>query len=367
MKIHVFNPEHDIALANSTAYFTPPHAARELRSDLGFIAALWADDGDMVLVDDKEYAMEAVRHVSNYAADVSFVTMNDLKNVKTEMTAGCSIHPWGWDISIKRQFFSANTVFIPLLPTNGQLMRIKEMSNRRFAAESLLAPLRESDRSLTGESVWVSDFDSVADIIMKNKRSVLKAPWSCSGRGVRYVCDRLDDHQAGWCRNVILKQGGVMVEPFYNKVVDFGMEFTADGKGRADYCGLSLFRTVNGAYTGNILATEKDKLGLLARYVDETLLANVRDTITRIMGPALNDVYSGPFGVDMMVVTGPDDGFCLHPCVEMNLRRTMGHVALGISPSQPMPKAVMNIGYDGRYRLRISRTGDDILNNSLMW
>ena len=56
MKLHIFNPEHDIALAYNSILFTPPHAGRELRSDLGFIPALWADDGDFVLVDDVEAA-----------------------------------------------------------------------------------------------------------------------------------------------------------------------------------------------------------------------------------------------------------------------------------------------------------------------
>lgn len=59
---------------------------------------------------------------------------------------------------------------------------------------------------------------------------------------------------------------------------------------------------------------------------------------------------SGPFGVDMMVVARPEaDGFLLHPCVEINLRRTMGHVALTIPR-----RGVMQVAYtDNHYKLRI--------------
>ena len=39
MNIHVFNPEHDIALASNLANFTAPHAGRQLRADLGFLPA----------------------------------------------------------------------------------------------------------------------------------------------------------------------------------------------------------------------------------------------------------------------------------------------------------------------------------------
>ena len=54
-------------------------AGREMRSDLGFLPALWAEDGDMVLVDDIASALSRVRHLGRYAHDVAFVTCQDLK------------------------------------------------------------------------------------------------------------------------------------------------------------------------------------------------------------------------------------------------------------------------------------------------
>ena len=56
MTLHIFNPEHDIALASGLANFTAPHAGRQLRHDLGFLPALWAQDGDAVLVENPERA-----------------------------------------------------------------------------------------------------------------------------------------------------------------------------------------------------------------------------------------------------------------------------------------------------------------------
>lgn len=66
MKLHIFNPEHDIALASNMEQFTAPHAGRQLRSDLGFIPALWAEEGDFVLVDDIDQAEDKLRHLSKY-------------------------------------------------------------------------------------------------------------------------------------------------------------------------------------------------------------------------------------------------------------------------------------------------------------
>ena len=66
MKLHIFNPDHDLALAANQKIFTAPHAGRLLRGDLSFIPALWADDGDLVLVDDIGNARDKVRHLCGY-------------------------------------------------------------------------------------------------------------------------------------------------------------------------------------------------------------------------------------------------------------------------------------------------------------
>ena len=57
-KLHIFNPEHDIALASNLSNFTAPHAGRQLRADLGFLPALWAEEGDVIMVENVEYAVK---------------------------------------------------------------------------------------------------------------------------------------------------------------------------------------------------------------------------------------------------------------------------------------------------------------------
>ena len=61
MTIRIFNPEHDIALASNMERFTAPHAGRQLRSDLGYLPAFWADEGDVVIVDDIDFSESAYR------------------------------------------------------------------------------------------------------------------------------------------------------------------------------------------------------------------------------------------------------------------------------------------------------------------
>ncbi len=351
MTLHIFNPEHDLALAGNIANFTAPHAARELKSGLGFIPALWATDGDAVLVEDRDYAAKALKRASIQAemafADVLFVEPTDLPSISF-----ASIEPWGWDVALCN-FLLRHGVDKQLLPGLEALDDIRMLSHRLTSCK-LLAELSHID-SVVGQSFMCRSLKEVTERVDGLGQAVIKAPWSCSGRGLRFVDgDITEPHLHGWIKNMLNAQGGLMVEPYFKKVKDFGMEFFCDGDGNVTYKGLSMFDTVNGAYTGNVIATEEAKRKMISRYAPTELLQNIKENICRYMSAALAGRYTGPFGVDMMIVPCADgDRFLVHPCVEINLRRTMGHVALSLSPNDDDIKKVMRIAANENYQLKI--------------
>lgn len=372
MKLHIFNPEHDMALASNLECYTAPHAGRQLRKDLGFIAALWADDGDAVVVDDVEAALESARHIRKYLPEVVFLSKEDLQERHFHIDENVRVCPWGWDASLRSELIRANASFEQIIPTKSEIETIRQLSNRQFASTHVLPDLQNVSSRCVGQATSCSDMDSLLLLLKEQRRSIVKAPWSSSGRGIRYVETTLDDHQAGWCRNIIASQGCLMVEPYYNKIVDFGMEFEALPDGSVAYNGLSLFKTINGAYAGNILATEKNKREMIGRYIDVDLIDEMHEAICSHLSMLLQEKYIGPFGLDMMIVAMDKDNrdkenLRLHPCVELNLRRTMGHVALNISPDETRPQALMHIDFNGgHYRLHINETRENLLNTSLI-
>ena len=383
MNLHIFNPEHDLSLASRLPLFTPPHAARQLRYDLGFLPALWADAGDVVLVDDVEMAhrgydyflgccrrrmgVSPQRH-SSVADDSAkdsprFCTEHELRHLHIS-----HIEPWGWDAPLSNRLVRCG-VPAEALPSLDQLFATSILSHRRTS--SVLLSRLQGD-GMVGWAVECSTemelnqalrdaFEQSLDWWPEG-RAVIKAPWSSSGRGVRFVTPDINEQTVGWLRNLLERQGSVMVEPCYNKVCDFGMEFRSDGHGTVEYEGLSLFHTSNGAYTGNLLATETAKRLRLARYVPLQRLMDVRQRICELAAEVFADQYEGPFGVDMMVVAPPADSpgdthFLMHPCVELNLRRTMGHVALALSPEDDELVRVMRIvPPPDHYKLTIEKT-----------
>lgn len=386
MKLHIFNPEHDIALAHGSPFFTAPKAGRGLRHDCGFLPMVWAEEDDVVLVDDVEVACRAYRELlESHAAERNmkggdnnpvvyenkpvvcgnnsfvydnillgydanlerrFVPLSDLRKLPI-----AAVLPWGWDMAITNQLKRAG-VEESLLPSYETLMEIRKLSSRQYAA-ALLPEIVDTDPNvLVGEAMAASSLSDLLKVVEHHGRVMLKAPWSSSGRGLLRVDTDLNEHQTGWVKNVLEQQGAVMVEPLYNKVKDFGMEFLATGESIV-YRGLSLFDTVNGAYVGNVLATEQEKLAMLAPYANEGLLQKVCKAICKSLSPHLRNKYIGPFGVDMMIVS-TDEGLKLHPMVEINLRHTMGHVAISLQKRLPPIKGHMRIDYaDGRYRLNL--------------
>lgn len=364
MKLHIFNPEHDLALASNLRQFTAPHAGRQLRSDLSFIPALWADEGDLVLVDDIDNARDKVRHLGGDLVDkVEFITKVQLAHfIKTEFLDG--VHPWGWDLSLKGEL---EHIGIPeiALPGDAILNKVRALSSRQWAAEHLQSGVR-----------FVQSVAEVKSFVREWGKAVIKAPWSSSGRGVRFVS--ADEFREGsdypsferWVGNIIYRQGGVTVEPYYNKVMDFGMEFEmVDGK--VLYRGLSLFDTIKNAYSGNVLCPEDKKVEMMARYVSPERLLQIRQHVIDVMEPALKGIYSGPFGVDMMIYakeqnlpasdgasSDVQDDFGVNECIEVNLRRTMGHVAIDLADylqkSFSELNQLMRVEFDGnRYHLRV--------------
>ena len=95
---------------------------------------------------------------------------------------------------------------------------------------------------------------------------------------------------------------------------------------------------------------------MLEKYVSAELLDTIIRKATDYFSQLFGGRYTGPFGVDMMIVTSDrQEGFLLHPCVEINLRRTMGHVALSIPHQATDVKQLMSVVYDVNYQLKLSK------------
>lgn len=346
MTLHIFNPEHDMCLAANDELYVAKKAGKLLRKDLSFFPALWANDGDVVLVDDIERAETLYSNVIMSSAllrkKVRFVTNCELASLPL-----ASVSPWGWDLCIRRELVRAG-VDEKLLPSKESISLIRQLSSREFIIDVQKELLSGFNSEYQGmnlgqmilcESCACYDVEEVERRFYVSRRGiVVKSPWSCSGRGVMFVEKEDDENEAvlsfiknrGWIGKTICEQGCVTVEPLYDKVLDFAMEFCADGHGNVYYLGLSVFNATNGFYHGNMIDAEKVKEKIITDYIPDEVLCCIKERLQSLCSSCIASSYQGVFGIDMMIVK-VDDGYAINPLVEINMRHTMGYVATVLS------------------------------------
>lgn len=312
-KLYLFNPENDMALASGSPYYMAPASAKKMSADLATLPAWYADAGSDVLLPDVRQ-VEWMQKECRFPLEMGWTT----KISESEYEV---ISAWGWSPSLLHRLIEKGVV--SELPTCMQIDFLRELSGRRTAV-SLLPKLRIA--GTLGESFWLVSLDEVIAFSSAFSKVLLKSPWSGSGKGLQFLSGNPDANLSGWIRRILASQGGLVGEPFYEKIMDFAMEFQVVS-GEVFFAGYSLFEADGrGIYKENRLMSDEVIEQGLSRFVPVGVLAEVRHLLLRELKSLAENGYQGYLGVDMMVCR--QDGECLlHPCVEVNWRMNMGVVS----------------------------------------
>lgn len=315
--LHIFNPEHDEALAAGMPFYTPTRAARTMAQKGARWPHLWSEEGDYVLLPD------AGAQDFPLSAEIIEIYPKDLTPSLWERVG--RIDPWGWDAALCRRLRLRGAPE-RLLPDAQRLETIRQLSSRATSVR-LLRLLRQALPETVGEAEILKGVGEVEDYAARHSAAMLKAPWSCSGRGVFKAAAPLPEAVRRRVERILEKQGSIAAEPFYDRIKDFALEFEARPDGAISYQGVSYFAaSATGAYAGNLIAPQSVLLAKIGEPLP-ALLPQLIAACTAALETLLKGNYCGPLGIDMMLVQ-KDGAVRLHPCVELNLRRTMGHVAL---------------------------------------
>lgn len=325
-RLFLFNPENDIALGAGLPRITPPRQAALLHRAGGMIPFWLGEDGDMVLVDtcdidDARRWAESIRENMGVEGPrpVSVVTGENLLD----------LHPWGWSLDTVAQFEKAGVMPVMMDGIRGEMERRRELSHRRSSLK-FLSQWVEAGLTLPYPlPVEVRSAESVEQYIAENGDVVLKSPWSSSGRGVFPVTTSTFSASLPRIEGIIRHQGSIIVESMLPKLQDFAMLFYYRD-GVAEFAGYSLFfNSTNTNYGGNLVASDDAIVKTLGRWIARHKIEAVRNQVAEILPGIIGRDYQGPLGVDMMVCSDVDDPW-IAPCVEINLRYTMGFVARGV-------------------------------------
>lgn len=321
MELYIFNPDADLALAHGGENYIAPASARRMAADLAILPAWYACEGDAVLAPSAYNADFLQRMHDVLGLDIKLATYPELSDYAAAVPV-----PWGWNLALRRQLVRGG---FPLenLPSADTLHAYRRWASREQVAGCLSA--FKDIPFCRGESWNLKDLSACRAFVECQRHTLLKAPWSGSGKGLCWCASGFTRSVSGWCARVLREQGCVVASPVYDKVADFAMEFWKDEKKQAVFIGYSCFRTnERGGYWGNILLSDSRIEDDMGRYIPVEVLHRVRETTEDVLTHRFPG-YAGYLGVDMMVCRS-EEGFWLHPCVEVNLRMNMGILAVNL-------------------------------------
>ena len=283
-QIYIFNPEHDLCIANGDENFVPP------RSAMGF---------------------------AKQNIDLSECLKRPNKQCR-------QIIPWGWNHSLKKRLINEG-VDPATLPSEEELQFIRTHSRREFALD-VHSRLSCKDSQVIGPDyrIVTTSISEIEEFISSHGSAVLKSPLSGSGKGIRFVREKLSESDEGWCRRILEKQGSVIVEQRFEIIKECAMLFECHHEG-IDFIGYSLFESRNGAYSKNILASNEEIENIIAEYIPLDTLIAIRENLTALLADTLVGHYEGFLGVDQIICQLASPIFI--PVSEINLRMTMGLIA----------------------------------------
>jgi hypothetical protein len=310
--IHYFNPGYEAAVPNGSKYYQPPRRVVEMQEDLALLPAWYASPGDYVFTG-KEMQYET------------------LKNNTVEL--------WGISPQSIRYFESLDKQY-------GLQLRIPEWKEEyrflgsRFAAQKALAALMDAipeiDKTILPQ--FYSDLEDMEKIISPSVPVLVKSPYSSSGRGLLWLpSGKLAQSEKQIISGMLKKQSRVSVEKALDKRLDFSMHFEISREKETRFIGYSVFRTnAKGAYESSLSAAQAILEKQITGLIDKELLLKTKEILTGILQAMYAPHYAGNLGVDMLAYACGNQ-FLLHPCVEINMRKSMGYLAIRLFENHISP------------------------------
>jgi hypothetical protein len=327
--IHYFNPGHETAVLNASKHYQPAANQVRMQQELAFLPAWYANPEDFVWVENKLSAefMDDIK-VLNPVAQA--ITISDLPGRQKELS-NQKIDLWGISPQSVYQFEKLNRFHA----VHWQVPEWKEeyrLLGSRPESRKILSCLMDICPEIEKEILprYFSTIEEIENYIIQNKeKQLVKSPYSSSGRGLVWLPPgKLNQSEKQIISGMLKKQSQVSIEKALDKQLDFSMHFQNDDDGKTYFTGYSVFQTnEKGAYEKSLLASQETLEKQPASYLDKEYLHRIKEEFISILQKTYSPHYKGNIGVDMMAYKSGNQ-YKLHPCVEINLRKSMGYLAI---------------------------------------
>jgi hypothetical protein len=327
--IHYFNPGHETAVQNASKHYHPPAHVTKMQVDLAFLPAWYASDGDFVFMQtplphDFILSCESLNLQVNPVIPADFAANREkFQNSKIDLwgISPQSIHFFEkineqWELSLAIPQWKEAFLFL----------------GSRFASQKLLVGLLDRLSGMEQEICphFFSNIETIEQqIVQSQDRLLAKSPYSSSGRGLLWFPPgKLAQSERQILRGMLKKQAQVTIEKALDKRLDFSMQFENTTEGETLFAGYSIFHTnAKGAFEKNLLYKQEHLENQITNWIDADLLLQTRIALTGMIQEIYVPFYTGTIGVDMLIYQSAGS-YRLHPCVEINMRKNMGYLAI---------------------------------------
>ncbi|WP_329905066.1 hypothetical protein [Porphyromonas pogonae] len=325
-RLHLFNPGHEEALCiPREASYTAPKVVLSMMHDLFMLTTVMADDGDYLL---------------RYSLNGEYLVY-DLSGILVEyihLPRSLDLKVWAPEphmLDEIKKYFSGKNIEVTLPVIDPDITSLSHRNQSYSCLEYLSRYIPLPSYILPRWFPCGCELQAFHKAIMEAitlsplRQALIKFPFSSSGRGLVY-CDAIPEgRQQRMIMNRWAGKGSLSIEPLLDLSSNWAAEFFISREGMVTFEAYSMFSTSDkGAYQGNVLMPQHElKQKLSVEIGSSETLDEVITLLTQFIHKQYSGHYTGYVGVDMLLYDDKEKIRRLHPCVEINLRNTMGNLA----------------------------------------
>ncbi|APJ02714.1 DUF455 family protein [Silvanigrella aquatica] len=360
--IYYFNPACEQEIARGAIGFTPTKSILNLQNDCCSLMQFISTKDDIVLTSQRPSLpfLKKLQDCGYHLPEWVLLHKNnsDIKNISQNYIS--NLQPWGWSpesTNIMKSFLpkliGKNVFLNEIFKEEFYLQYIKSLYSKETAAKLIIKLkidlkniefLLPEDEDLPKISIDLNSVDLNIKYFL-NRRNfrtvVLKAPWGCSGQNMlRVQTHELGTPDKNWILNILREQGALIVEPWFEKVVDLSYQAKILENKTIIPIGSTRFLTdLRGQYKATFLGKKTDDLSselmkfIYNNYENYSGIEEILKATSILVGEYLiASKYEGPYGIDAFIYKDEraQHGYRLKFLSEINPRFTMGRVALEI-------------------------------------
>jgi len=338
--IHYFNPGHEIAVLNASKHYHPPAQIAKMQADLAFLPAWYASAGDFVYME-TTLPDDFILPCTLLDFQVKPVTPVDFSEDR-EMFQHSAVDLWGISPQSVYFFEKLNEQWNLSLAIPAWKEELRFLGSR-FASQKFLAELLNHIPGIEPEIFpqFVSSVETIEQLTVQSQEQLLvKSPYSSSGRGLIWLPPaKLAQSEKQLLAGMLKKQKQVSIEKALDKQLDFSMQFEITAEGKTQFLGFSIFQTNGkGAYEKSRLDSQERLEKIITSFIDKKLLFQTQLTLNEMIREMVAPYYAGIIGIDMLIYKA-GGSYRLHPCVEINMRKNMGYLAIRLTEKYLHPKS----------------------------